>query len=257
MNINKIVKLKDNKYKLIIDNESITTYDSVIIENGLLYTKSIDKKLYSKILKDTLFYEVYNKTVKYIMKRLRSEKEIRLYLIKYELSNSDIEKIINKLKDINLINDKAYTKAYINDQIYLSKNGIYKIKDNLLNHDIPLELIEEELSKIDLEVMDDRLEKIILKRIKANKKYSNNELKNRILKEVINLGYSKDKAISIIDSCVLEDSSIIEKEYNKIYSKLSKKYTGYELFNRIKQKLYSKGFNIDDINNLLQNKTED
>ena len=257
MNINKIVKLKNNKYKLIIDSESITTYDSVIIDNGLLYAKSIDKKLYSKIIKDTLFYEVYNKTVKYIMKRLRSEKEIRLYLIKYELSNSDIEKIINKLKDINLINDKAYTKAYINDQIYLSKNGIYRIKDNLLNHDIPLELIEEELSKIDLEVMDDRLEKIILKRIKANKKYSNNELKNRILKEVINLGYSKDKAISIIDSNILEDSSILEKEYNKIYSKLSKKYTGYELFNRIKQKLYSKGFNIDDINKLLQNKTED
>lgn len=254
MNINKITKLKDNKYKILIDNENIITYDNVIIENNLLYKKTIDAKVYRKIIKDTLFYEVYNKTVKYIMKKLRSEKEIRLYLSKYD---TDINAIISKLKSINLINDKNYTRAYINDQIYLSKNGIYKIKDNLLKQDIPIDLIEEELSKIDSSVMDERLEKIILKRIKANKKYSKNELKNRILNEIVMLGYSKDKALPIIDSNITIDDNIIEKEYTKIYNKLCKKYSGNELYTKVKQKLYSKGFSIEEINILLQNKTEE
>ena len=257
MKINKITKLKDNKYKILIDNETITTYDNVLLENELLYKKNIDVKLYKKILKDTLFYEVYNKTIKYIMKKLRSKKEIKIYLQKYDLSNSDIERIITKLESINLINDVVYAKAYINDQIYLSKNGIYKIKEYLLSQNIPSELIEEEISKIDPSIMDERLEKMILKRIRLNKKYSNNELRNRILREVVNLGYNKNKAIEIIDNNLIEDSNIIDKEYNKIYTKLSKKYTGYELDNRIKQKLYSKGFNIDEINNVIQNKTED
>ena len=257
MKINKITKLKDNKYKILIDNETITTYDNVLLENELLYKKNIDVKLYKKILKDTLFYEVYNKTIKYIMKKLRSKKEIKIYLQKYDLSNSDIERIITKLESINLINDVVYAKAYINDQIYLSKIGIYKIKEYLLSQNIPSELIEEEISKIDPSIMDERLEKMILKRIRLNKKYSNNELRNRILREVVNLGYNKNKAIEIIDNNLIEDSNIIEKEYNKIYTKLSKKYTGYELDNRIKQKLYSKGFNIDEINNVIQNKTED
>ena len=257
MKIEKITKLKDNKYKLLIDNENIITYDDVIIENELLYKKTIDAKVYKKIISDTLFYDVYNKVVKYIMRRLRSEKEIRLYLLKYELNDSNIEKMITKLRSINLINDLAYTKAYINDQIYLSKNGIYKIKDYLINQDIPLDIIENELSNIDSDVMDERLEKIVLKRIRTNKKYSNNELKNRILKEAITLGYSKEKTLSIIESNLVEDPNIIEKEYNKLYSKLSNKYSGYELFNRIKQKLYSKGFSVEEINKLLQNKTED
>ena len=254
MKINKITKLKDNKYKILIDNGNIVTYDNVIIENDLLYKKAIDSKVYKKILKDTLFYEVYNKAVKYIMKKLRSEKEIRVYLSKYDI---DSEKIISKLKNINLINDKNYTRAYINDQIYLSKNGIYKIKENLLKQDIPLELIEDELSKIDDSIMDDRLEKIILKRIKTNKKYSKNELRNRILNEIVMLGYSKDKALSIIDNNIVVDDNILEKEYTKIYNKLQNKYSGFELYNRIKQKLYSKGFSIDEINTLLQNKTEE
>ena len=252
MNINKITKLKDNKYKILIDSEPIITYDNVIIDNELLYKKSIDNKLYKKILQDTLFYESYNKAVKYIMKKLRSEKEIRLYLLKSELNESDINKIIAKLKSINLINDEAYAKAYINDQIYLSKNGIYKIRDYLLNQNISSELIDNELSKIDTQVMDERLEKIILKRINSNKKYSNNELRNRVLREVITLGYNREKAIDIIEKNMIYDSSIIEKEYNKLYKKLSNKYSEYELNNKIRQKLYAKGFSVEEINNLLQ-----
>ena len=257
MNINKITKLKDSKYKIMIDNENIITYDNVILENELLYKKTIDSKLYKKIVKDTKFYEVYNKVVKYIMKKLRSEKEVKIYLTKYELDNDGINKIITKLKSINLINDTNYTKSYINDQIYLSKNGIYKIKDNLLKQDIPLEVIEEELSKIDTSIMNDKLENLVLKRIKSNKKYSNSELKNRILREIIILGYSKEKALNIINNNIVDDSNMLEKEYTKIYNKLSSKYTGYELINRIRQKLYSKGFDIDSINTLLQRKTED
>lgn len=254
MKINKIIKTKDNKYKIIIDNEIIVTYDNVILDNDLLYKKELDSKLYDKIIQDTKFYEVYNKTVKYIMKKLRSEKEIRLYLLKYELSYDEIEKIIIKLKDINLINDVNYTKSYINDQIYLSKNGLNKIKQNLLNQDIPIELIENELSKIDNSLIDERLEKIILKRIKSNKKYSEFELKNRILKEVVSLGYSKEKAIYIIENNIVADNSIIEKEYSRVYNKLSNKYSGSELEIKIKQKLYGKGFSMDDINNMIEKK---
>lgn len=254
MKINKIIKTKDNKYKILIDSEIIVTYDNVILDNDLLYKKELDSKLYDKIIQDTKFYEVYNKTVKYIMKKLRSEKEIRLYLLKYELSYDEIEKIIIKLKDINLINDVNYTKSYINDQIYLSKNGLNKIKQNLLNQDIPIELIENELSKIDNSLIDERLEKIILKRIKSNKKYSEFELKNRILKEVVSLGYSKEKAIYIIENNIVADNSIIEKEYSRVYNKLSNKYSGSELEIKIKQKLYSKGFSMDDINNMIEKK---
>ena len=64
MIIKKIKKASSNKYKIYLEDEVINTYDSVILENDLLYKKNIDKILYDKIIFETNFYDVYYKTVK-------------------------------------------------------------------------------------------------------------------------------------------------------------------------------------------------
>lgn len=249
--------MKDNKYKIIIDDENIITYDNVILDNELLYKKSIDNNLYKKILLDTSYYDIYNKTVKYILKRRRSEKEIRNYLSKFDINNKNIESIISKLKDIRLINDREYCKAYINDKLYLSKEGINKIKEDLINENISIEEIEEELSNIDKFLFNQRLEKLIIKKINSNKKYSNSYLKQKIMSDMIGLGYDKDIILNILESNLSSDNKILENELNKAYDKLKNKYNGYELENKLKQRLVQKGFSVGQINTLLQKKTEE
>lgn len=256
MKIEKIIKLKNNKYKILINKESFITYDNVILDNDLLYKKEIDKNLYNKIVNDTKYYEIYNKTVSYIMKNRRSEKQIKEYLNKYELSEDKIKSIINKLKSINLINDLEYCKAFINDKVYISKNGINKIRIDLLNQDIPIDVIEEELKNIDLNIINNRLEKLIQKKIFSNKKYSNYHLKQKIINEMVTLGYEKNKVIEIIDDNLRDDDLVIRKEFNKLYTKLSSKFSGEELGQKIKQKLFSKGFSLEKIDNLIKEKTE-
>lgn len=256
MNINKIIKLKNNKYKILIDDEFITTYDNVILENELLYKKKLDKELYNKIKKDTEYYDIYDKVVKHILKKRRSEKEVKCYIEKYTTNKNYVENIINKLKNINLINDLEYCKSFINDRVYLSKNGINKIKNDLLNQDIPLEIIEQELKNIDINIINQRLEKIIIKKINSNKKYSFNQLKQKILNELIILGYDKKMILEVIDNNTKDDNDIIKKEYNKLYNKLKTKYEGYELCSKIKQKLLIKGFTNEEINLLINEKKE-
>ena len=129
MKINKITRLKNNKYKITIDDNTIVTYDDVIIEYGLLYKKEINKSLYDKIIESTEFYKIYNDALKFALKKIRCENEILDYLNKYNLSKENIDKIVIKLKNINLINDKKYVRAYINDKLTLSKYGIKKIKN--------------------------------------------------------------------------------------------------------------------------------
>ena len=78
--------------------------------------------------------------------------------------------------------------------------------------------------------------------IKVNKK-SKLMLKNKIIVNLINLGYSKED----IDCCInvvslVDDSSNYEKVKEKLYLKLSKKYSGYELEKRVKMKLYQLGY---------------
>ena len=58
MKIIKYVKLKNNRYKLFLDdNSDIVLYDNVILNNNLLITKKIDNL--KAILEENNTYEIY------------------------------------------------------------------------------------------------------------------------------------------------------------------------------------------------------
>lgn len=249
----KIEKIKKTgkKYKILLsDGSEIKTYDDVILNYGLLYHKTIDNDLLNKINNDNNYYEIYYKTVNYITKRLRSEKEINEYIDKNNVTKKDKEKLINKLKEINLINDINFTRAYIADKINLSNIGLDKIKSELLNHNIPSELIDLELSKVDNSLIEEKLKKLIDKKIK-NSKYTGYKLKFKVVNELINLGYDKNQILEIYDNISVNNTENIKNEYNKLYKKLSVKYQDKELERKIKTKLYNRGFSIDEINNVV------
>ena len=68
MKIEKIKKLSNGKYKIIFEgNESITTYEDVILEENILYKKELDNELINKINIRNNYYKIYTKTLKYIM----------------------------------------------------------------------------------------------------------------------------------------------------------------------------------------------
>lgn len=246
MEIKKITKLKNGKYKIKLDSFEFITYDDIIINHGLLYSKKIDDELLNVLSLETAYYEIYNKTLKFCMKKVRSSDEVEKYLDKMDISNTDKTSIINKLKSINLINDKIYVKCYINDKFNLSKDSLGKIKDDLINSNIDISIIEDEISKVEYNELD-KLERMIIKRIKSNHKYSNYALKNKIVTEFVNLGYNYDDIVSIFDRNSSDNYDILVKEYNKLYNKYSKKYEYSELEYVIKNKLHTKGFNYSDI----------
>lgn len=249
MKIEKIKKV-GKKYNIILDdNTKIKTYDDVILNNGLLYHSNIDADLLNTIDKDTSYYDIYYKTINYIMRKVRSEKEINEFIDKANVSLKDKNSVISKLKEIGLINDLFFTKAYISDKINLSSDGPYKIKKDLLEHDIPLEVIDEEMNKIDSNLIKNKIKKLIDKKTK-NSNYSGYYLRQKVLNDLINLGYDKESINEIYNSLSFNNSNLIKKEYDKLYKKLSLKYSDKELQYKIKTKLYQKGFTTDEINSI-------
>ena len=96
-----------------------------------------------------------------------------------------------------------------------------------------------------------------MKRIKGDHKHSNYQLKQKIVLDMVNLGYDRETIIEILSSMELTDSDKMEREYDKIYQKLSRKYGGKELFKKIQEKLYGKGFDIHEIENFIAEKKSD
>lgn len=251
----KIEKIKKtgSRYKLFLDDGTvINTFDEVIIKYNLLFNKELDLNMISKIHLENSYYDAYNKVLKLIDRRLRSSYEIEKYLKKNNVEN--YQTIIDSLKEKGFINDERFARAFISDKIHLSNEGKGKIKKELLNHQIEESIINRELAQIKDENMEEKVDKIISKKIAANKKDSAFILKQKISNYLFNLGYDK----SFINSRMCHfnfDNCNSEKEMDKIYKKLSLKYEGNELINKFKQKLFSKGFKSEEINEYINKKS--
>ncbi len=252
MKIVKLKKIANNKYKIFFDNnDSLTTYDDVVIEKNILYKEEISELDVDEIKKNSLFFDVYNKAIKMIGIKLRSKREIEEFLEKQDLDKNLNKKIIKKLEDLRLINDIAFVKAFINDKFNLSNYGPLRIKKELFEHNINEETINRELEQITRDKVLEKLDRLIKKSLKNNKK-SFKVLKEKILYSFINLGYEKEDILEILERVNINEDDLIKKEYEKIYSKLSKQYSGFTLKQKMKEKLYQKGFDMNSINKVLE-----
>ena len=201
MKIEKYKKIKDNKYKIYLSNNTtIDVYDEVIIKNNLLYKKDIDEVDLNKIENENIYQDIYNTAVKYIMVRLRSVNELRNYLLKKNYELDIVESIIIKLEKNGYLNDLIFTKAFINDKLNFTTMGKYKIKNELIKLKISPEIIENSLGEISEDKWIEKIDKLVSKYLKSNKKYSGNILRNKLYTYLVNLGHDTNLVIKSLNN---------------------------------------------------------
>jgi len=253
MKIIKCKKLANSRYKVELDNgQELTIYEDVIVNRELL-GKELDASLLLEIHQENRFADFYNKAIKYIGIRLRSEKEMRDYLKKKEISNSDVETIIFRLKEVGLLNDYAFARAYLHDKLALTNYGFLKIKNTLLQHDIEEGIIDSVLGEVEIDY-DERIQKIIAKQIKHYGKQSKMMIRNKVYHHLLTLGYETSDILRNLDLNSVDEESQLEQEYQKLYRKYSLKYHDQELRMLLKRKLYQKGFSYSMIDSFLSMK---
>lgn len=247
MKIIKFSKLKSNKYNVTLeDGEVLKLYDDVIVKYSLIRYKEIKDEELDDLVKYNESLDAYYSALKYLTIKMRSEWELKKYLSrKYE--DDIINETISKLKKDGYINRELYIKCYVDDAVTLSNDGPNKIRKNLSK----LGFFDDEMeyvTEIEDEVWLNKLDKIISKKINSNHRYSNNKLKEKLLYDLSNEGYYKWMIEQVIKSKEFkEDDTLVQKEYDKLFRKLSRKYDGSELSYQIKQRLYVKGFNSNEV----------
>ena len=251
MRINKFKKVGTNKYRIYFDSSSLLLYEDVILKYNLLYKKEIDSDLLIEIDEENKKASIYDTALKYISVRMRSIKEMKEYLIRKKFDPKDIDNTINKLITNGLLNDKIFSKAFVNDKINLTNNGIDKIRNDLEKLGVEDSYIEEALNNVDKNILLDKLNKIIEKEVRLNSKLPTIKMKNKIINRCINLGYKLEDINNILNNYDLISNSNIKSDYDKLYNKYCNKYDEYKLKSVLKSKLYQKGYSIEEINRIV------
>ena len=236
-------------YQVFFDNDNdIDISEEIILKYDLLLKKEADNKLIDKMLEENKIYIGYNLAIKYISTKMRSKKEIREHLSKKEIDKDSINEIINILIKNKYIDDDSYAKAFVNDKILLTNDGPYKIKNKLIELGINDNSINKALELFDIDTQKEKITKIAKKLVSTNRNKSASILRNKIIIYLVNLGYERAVINSVLSTIEIKnDKDIEKKEYEKIYNKLSRKYSGKDLEFRVRQKMYALGFtNIEE-----------
>ena len=247
MKIKKYTKDKGNKYKVLIDDINYTLYDDVIVKYSLLLKDEISEKELNAIVEENDKLSSYYDSIKYITKKMRSKLEIKEFLRKKMVNEKVIDETIKKLEENHFLNEELFIKAYVNDQINLTNNGKNKILKGLVKLGIDNDQASTYLDNIDNEVFMSKIDKYVDKKISTNKNSSIYMLKNKIMTDLINLGYEKSDIVEVLNSKEINDDEAKKREYEKIKRSLEKKYSGDVLEYKVREKLYRKGFRSNEI----------
>ncbi len=139
------------------------------------------------------FGKFYNKALKFLSYRPRSEKEIRDKLKSKKASDSMIQIILTKLKDQKFVNDEEFTKWWIEQRITFKPRSVRLIKMELKQKGIGQELIDSTFDNLQLTINDlESAKKLIQKRLNKYKNLSREEKFQKVSRFLASKGFNYD-----------------------------------------------------------------
>ncbi|MFW7395062.1 RecX family transcriptional regulator, partial [Vagococcus fluvialis] len=200
----------------------------------------------------------YQIALSFLNFQLRSEKEIKDQLKKKEISGEGITYVINKLKDLSLLDDLVFAESYVRTVMKTQDKGPQQIKQSLFKKGIS----EENISKaLELFVFDDQEEAAKRLAEKALRKYQSKSHKEQIQKvrqHLFTKGYSGDVINIVMSDLEIEKDE--DEEYDLLVAQGDKLWRKHGRLDRskrnqkIKQSLFQKGFDFDNINRYIEEK---
>ena len=252
---NKIKSLKIFKDKVVIrykDNK--LDIPKEVFTNFYLYEdRPISDKEINEIKNKIKLYELYKYARRIASKHLYSEYRLREKLYLKTTYKSEVDEVINKLKEIGLINDSLLVEQYV-EECKAKKMGKNKINAKLYENGVFPELINQIYYDYNDEYL--RARSLLNKLEKTYEKYNDRRKKDKIVTALISRGYDQDIAIKVSEEMTYstkKDEEIkLKKDYQKVLTTYKKKYKGKELKEKIIMSLARKGYRINDINKILE-----
>lgn len=248
MKIIKYSKTSKGRYKLFLENDSeLILYEDVILKYELLLKKEVLSSDILEIEKYNQECDVYYVALESIKHRFKSVSDTKKFLIKKEYPVEIIDKAVDKLVKQGYLNDRSFSKSYINNQIITTNKGPYKIRRELGEHGVSFDIVDQELLVFDVETQLEKIKKVATRLYNSNRNKGGAVLKKKIVNDLVNLGYESQIVLKVVDKLDFSNNKdIASKEYEKLYKRLSRKYNGKELEYKIKEKLYQKGLYYED-----------
>jgi len=258
--VKSIYEIKDtmNEVVFLFDESEIILElsDKIIRSYDLEIGKEISKETFD-ILKDhEQVTRAYNKALKFLTIKDYTYNQMKKKLMDSgNYDDAQLDTTLELLQNKNLINDEEYTMNYLKRCTRLGV-GLNKAIYNLRNYGVSDEIIDQCLEKNSFDDEYLAATKIIDTYYNRNIGFSYKAMLKKIRDKLYIKGFTNEaieKALSDYDFefDYEKEHNALEKEFIKQKKKYSKKYDANQLKEKIINNLLRKGYNYEDIKEIM------
>lgn len=285
MIISKIERQKKDKqrYSLFVEDQFLLGIDeAVLIHFGMHKGQEISEEMLAEIREAEYHQKVYSKAIHYLSFGLRTIKEMRDYLAKVPALNAEelqseagkenageaakiddslISQIIERLLKQNYLDDLIYGQSYVRTSALINRKGPSMIQQELIKKGLTEQEILQALEEYPVDQQIENIQQLSEKYIRTKKNIPFKMLKNKLFEHLLVKGYDSDlikQEMTQLDFAYNEEhqDDLLIKAAEKLVRTRQKKYSGYDLRNKVKEGLYRKGFDFEAINYWLEDQAE-
>lgn len=141
----KLSRRSVNVFNCETDSGEYQLHSDILVKNGIKIGEIDDDLFYTSVEESGVLIG-YNLVLKYVGANIKTEKQIKDYLYRKDFHSEAVNKIIEKLKEYKIIDDKLYADMYVRSNPNFSKN---KLKQKLFSNGIKSDLVDESIVDVD------------------------------------------------------------------------------------------------------------
>lgn len=132
-----------DRYSIFIDGKyGFSLSDTALLDSKLAVNQAISEKQLKELKRLSGEDKLYNQTLRYVALRPRSRWEIEIYLERKKAPPPLVKKILNKLRNLGMLDDKKFANAFVSDRRLLRPTARRKLVQQLRQKHVEDEIIQ-------------------------------------------------------------------------------------------------------------------
>lgn len=142
----------------------------------------------------------------YLTGRMRTVREMEERLDSLQYGEGDILITVERLKELNLLNDEAYTREFVRSRLAAKPVSRQKLYMDLKVHKVSEELIRETLNELPRETEVENAREVAMKYWRQMSSLEDQVRRERVLRRLMSRGFSTEASLAALKEAAEEET---------------------------------------------------
>lgn len=188
-------RLGGARFNIFIDGKFAFGLDAeTLVKSGLKINQEISEEKIEKLIKENEYVKVYDRVLKFLSFRPRSEKENLDWFKRKQIGDETKKMVWKKLQSLNYINDEEFARWWIEQRTNFRPKGKIALKVELKQKGVGEEIINKVLkNSFSADFEKELIKRLLQRKLKSYANLPSKETRQKLFSFLAYRGFTYDK----------------------------------------------------------------